>query len=253
MPMEPKQNSTPVARRRSLFWPVVFTLVAGAILMSLGFWQLQRLAWKEALIAAIDARADAASAPLPSEAQWSALVPDDYDYRHVEASGQFDYGKEVLVFRGFGPHGLGPGYLVMTPLRLASGAYVIVNRGYVPQERKEPSERSAGQIGGEVHITGLMRPPEPRNFFTPADAPDKGEYFTRDPSLIAGHFGLSPAAPFTIDADDLHVPGGWPLGGTTVRDLPNSHLGYAITWFGLAAALAGVFVAFVLRRRQTPR
>jgi surfeit locus 1 family protein len=130
---------------------------------------------------------------------------------------------------------------------------VIVNRGYVPQERKEPSEGSAGQIGGEVHITGLMRPPEPRNFFTPADAPDKGEYFTRDPGLIAGHFGLSPAAPFSIDADDLHVPGGWPLGGTTVRDLPNSHLGYAITWFGLAAALAGVFVAFALRRRKTPQ
>lgn len=251
--MELKQNSTQVSRRRSLFWPAVFTLVAGAILMSLGFWQLRRLAWKEALIAAIDARADAAPGPLPPESQWSALVPADYDYRHVEARGRFDYGKEALVFRGFGPHGLGPGYLVMTPLRLASGAYVIVNRGYVPQERKEPSERSAGQIGGEVHITGLMRPPEPRNFFTPADAPDKGSYFTRDPGLIAGHFGLSPAAPFSIDADDLHVPGGWPLGGTTVRDLPNSHLGYAITWFGLAAALAGVFVAFVLRRHQTLR
>jgi surfeit locus 1 family protein len=249
MPMETKPKSGQVMKRRGLFWLAVFTLAAGAILLSLGFWQLQRLAWKEGLIAAIAARADASPSSLPPQSQWAKLIPDDYDYRHVEADGQFDYDKEVLVFRGAGPHGLGPGYLVMTPLRLAGGAYVIVNRGYVPQERKEPSERSASRIEGKAHITGLMRPPESRNVFTPADDPDKGSYFTRDPGLIATYFGLSPTAPFSIDADDLHVPGGWPLGGTTVRELPNNHLGYAISWFGLAAALVGVFIAFVLHRR----
>lgn len=95
-----------------------------------------------------------------------------------------------------------PGYLVLTPLRLTSGAYVIVNRGFVPFDRKEQSTRLAGLIQGETKITGLMRQPEARNFFTPADDLAAGTYFTRDPDLIAKHFGLAPAAPFGIDADD---------------------------------------------------
>jgi surfeit locus 1 family protein len=236
--------------RRGLIWPAVFTVAACAVLLALGFWQLHRLAWKEALIAAIAARADAAPVPLPQQAQWATLDPKDYDYRHVEIIGRFDHDKEALVFRGSGPHGQGPGYLVLTPLRLDDGAYVIVNRGYVPLDRKDPKSRAAGHIDGEVRLSGLMRPPEPRNLFTPADEPAKGVYFSRDPAEIAAHFGLAAAAPFSIDADRGEVPGAWPQGGTTARDLPNNHLAYAITWFGLAAALVGVFTAWALRRRD---
>lgn len=234
--------------RKRLFWPAVSTLLVGMCLLALGFWQLQRLAWKDALLAEIAQRAEAAPVPVPPEGLWPLLQPDDYDYRHVELVGRFEHDKEALVFRAAGPKGLGPGFLVLTPLRLATGAHVIVNRGYVPQDRKDPVSRRQGQIEGEVSVQGLMRPPEPRNFFTPADSPEKGIYFSRDPGVIAGHFGLVRAAPFSIDADAFDVPGGWPQGGTTVRALPNNHLAYALTWFGLAAGLCGVFIAFARRR-----
>jgi surfeit locus 1 family protein len=237
-------------QRRTLVWPAVTALACFILFVSLGLWQLERRAWKEALIAQIDARANASPTPLPNAADWPLLAPQDYEYRHVALSGTFEHGKEALVFRT-APNDKGgtqgPGYLVLTPLRLASGAYVIVNRGFVPLDLKDPQKRAAGQVEGEVQITGLMRPPEPRNLFTPADNPDKGQYFTRDPVLIAQHFALGRAAPFSIDADDLPVHGGWPRGGATVTAIPNNHLSYALTWFGLAAALVGFCAIFFWR------
>jgi surfeit locus 1 family protein len=231
-------------------WPAVFTCVAAAILVSLGVWQLHRLAWKEGLIAEIETRANAAPQPLPPVAEWPKLRPQEYEYRHIAADGTFENGKEALVFRASGgAAGKEPGYFVLTPLRLASGGTVIVNRGFVPMDRKEQGSRLAGLIQGETKITGLMRQPEARNFFTPADDPAAGNYFTRDPDLIAKHFGLAPAAPFTIDADNIPVPGGWPRGGATERNLPNNHFSYALTWFGLVLALIGVFGAFAWQSR----
>ncbi len=231
--------------RKSLVAPVLFMLVVGAILVSLGVWQLHRLAWKETLIAEIATRSKAPPQPLPEPAEWNRLAPADYAYRHVEFAGRYDNDKEALVFYGGGPHELGPGYLVLTPLRLDSGATVIVNRGFVPAELAAKSARAAGEIEGEAHVTGLMRPPQTRNLFTPADEPDNGIYFTRDPAAIATHFGLAQTAPFVVDADDTRVPGGWPEGGTTEIDIPNNHLSYALTWFGLAVGLLAVFIAYL--------
>ena len=123
------------------------------------------------------------------------------------STAHFEHGMEALVFRpSGGSAGKEPGYHVLTPLRLTSGGYVIVNRGFVPLDRKEQSSRLAGQIKGEIMVTGLMRQPEARNFFTPPDKPAAGQYFTRDPGSIATHFGLAPAAPFSIDADDAQFP-----------------------------------------------
>jgi surfeit locus 1 family protein len=231
---------------RGLLWPAVATLVGCVFLIFLGAWQLQRLAWKEGLIAEIAARAKAAVQPLPPLSQWAQLRPEDYEYRHVELDGVFENDKEALVFRPAGGPAREPGYLVLTPLKLDSGAFVIVNRGFVPIDLKDPAAR--GEIEGRTHVTGLMRQPESRNFFTPADDPETGQYFTRDPALIAHHFGLAPAAPFSVDADLGPAPGGWPRGGASELTFPNNHLAYALTWFGLAVALAGVFIAFARRR-----
>jgi surfeit locus 1 family protein len=227
--------------RTRLFWPAIFTCLCCAFLVSLGIWQLQRLAWKEGLIAQIEARAKAPPTALPDPDQWPSLDPQSYEYRHVELDGTLENDKEALVFRPSGGGAMQePGYLVLTPLRLASGAYVIVNRGFVTEANKDPS----------THIIGLMRQPESRNFFTPADNPASGQYFTRDPALIAAHFGLSNAAPFSIDADAAPLPpGSWPKGGATVLAFPNNHLSYALTWFGLALALLGVFIAFARQSR----
>src|SRR5438094_4723453 len=111
---------------------------------------------------------------LPAVMRWPTLRSEDYEYRHVMAEGVFENGKEVLLFRPSSHLG----YHVLTPLRLKSGGYVIVNRGFVPIDYKEQSKRLGGQIEGETRVTGLMRPPEPRNFFTPPDDPAAGQYFT---------------------------------------------------------------------------
>jgi surfeit locus 1 family protein len=214
---------------------------------------LHRLAWKENIIAQIEARATAPAAALPEFGAWEGLRPEDYEYRHVLLRGTFENEKEVLVFRPSGSStGLRePGYLVLTPMRLASGAYVIVNRGFTPASRSDAGARRQREIEGETALTGLMREPESRNFFTPADRPDAGQYFTRDPNVIASHFGLPRTAPFIIDADASPVPGGWPKGGATELVFPNNHLSYAMTWFGLAAALCGVFLAYAWQTLRT--
>jgi surfeit locus 1 family protein len=234
---------------RRLLWPAVATTLGCIFLVSLGVWQLHRLAWKEGLIAEIAARAKAVPQPLPPQSQWAQLRPEDYEYRHVELDGVLQSDKEALVFRPAGGPAREPGFLVLTPLRLGSGAFVIVNRGFVPLDLKDPGARPESQAGGPTHLTGLMRQPESRNFFTPADDPEAGKYFTRDPALIARHFGLQPAAPFSVDADAGPAPDAWPRGGATELAFPNNHLSYALTWFGLALALAGVFVAFARQYR----
>jgi surfeit locus 1 family protein len=238
------------AALRSLVWPALVALASIAVLVFLGIWQLHRLAWKEALIARIDARAKAPPAPLPLEREWGALKPEDYEYRHVRLRGRFD-GREALVFRGSGPEaGEGPGYLVLAPLLLPDGTSVIVNRGFVASAARDTASHAPPP--GEVTVTGLMREPEPRNLFTPADQPEKNQWFTRDPGALAAHFGLSRAAPFSVDADFSGDPKALPHGGTTVIAFPNNHLAYAVTWFGLAAALAGVFSAWAWTRLKPP-
>lgn len=237
-----------VNRRAGLVWPAVITVALCAILVGLGVWQLQRRTTKQALIATIAARAAEAPQALPDPAEWPRLRPQDYEYRHVAFEGTFEHDKEALVFRASGGTGAKePGYLVLTPMRLASGATVVVNRGFVPEGRLDPMRSLTGTTS-EARITGLMRAPEPRNLFTPTDDPSQNRYYTRDPATIAAHWGLRPAAPFSIDADASDDPGSWPRGGAAEIRITNNHLGYALTWFALAAAAAAIFGTYARSR-----
>ena len=236
---------------RGLILPGLCTAVALAILLGLGFWQLERLAWKEALIARVEARTTAPAAPLPPESEWPRINGDDDEYRRVTVAGRFHHDKEAHVYtivsekRG---RFAGPGFWVMTPLELASGAFVIVNRGFVPLDRKDPATRREGQVSGAVSVTGLLRMPEETSRFAPGNDPAKNAWYRRDALEIAQARGLTRTAPFTIDADATPNPGGLPQGGDTRVVFANNHLGYAITWFGLALALVGVFGAFARQR-----
>lgn len=234
---------------RRHFALLISALIGVVLLSGLGVWQLQRLEWKEAILARIAARRDAAPAALPPPAEWAGLKPDDYDYRRVTAHGVFDHASESYLFRASatGAAGDGPGYEVVTPLRLDGGGVVLVNRGFVPEEKKDPATRAAGQIAGEATVAGLMRRPELRNWFTPPDEPEKNLWFTRDPAALAAHWGFAGVAPFSIDADATENPGGWPKGGATVMTIPNNHLSYALTWFALAATLVAVTAVFIWR------
>jgi surfeit locus 1 family protein len=118
----------------------------------------------------------------------------------------------------------------------------------VPTDLRDPARRPESQPQGEVTITGLVRAPEVRNSFTPDDDPARNQWFARDPQAIAAAHGLERVAPFLIDADASPNPGGWPRGGQTPLTLPNNHLQYAVTWFGIALTLIGVFAAFAWKR-----
>lgn len=229
---------------RALLLPSLFAAIALAILLGLGFWQLDRLEWKEALIARVDARTTAPAAPLPPESEWPKINGADDEYRRVTARGRFHHGKEAQVYTVVSV----PGFWVMTPLELRSGSFVIVNRGFVPLESKEPSTRAAGQVEGEVAVTGLLRMPEDAGYFAPENEPARDAWYRRDPGEIARARGLTRSAPFTIDADATPNPGGLPQGGETRVRFANNHLGYAVTWFGIALALVGVFAAFAWQR-----
>ena len=129
-----------MTRPRSLIVLGLVCLPALALLVGLGLWQLQRLAWKEALIAEVAARASAAPTEALAEADWAKLKPEDYEYRHVRVTGAYDAAHQALVFRALEKprgHFGGQGYLVMTPLLLPDGASMIVNRGFVPLEHKD--------------------------------------------------------------------------------------------------------------------
>ena len=238
---------------RALIAPAAATLACVAILIGLGEWQLRRLAWKEALIAAVEARSAAAPVDAPSESEWRRLDPADYEYRRIRLKGVFDGGKQILVFRPLAePRGRygGPGYLVMTPLKLSDGAWVLVNRGFVPDGMKAAAAN--GLDRGETTVVGLMRASESRNWFTPADDSASGQWYTRDVATIAQAEQLTRTAPFFVDADASGDPAALPEGGETILAFPNNHLSYALTWFGMAAALIGVFAAYATSQLRAP-
>jgi surfeit locus 1 family protein len=245
--------STPQRSWIGLLFPA---LLAFIVLIGLGTWQVERKAWKEALIAALTERLGAPPQALPAPAIWQNLDPANDEYRHVKFTAQFDHAAEALVYgaaSAFRPHVSGPGYWVFTPARLTDGSLVMVNRGFVPEDRKEQTSRSAGQVSGPVEIIGALRWPDTRHWFTPQDDVAHNLWFNRDPHAIAAAKGLGAVAPFFVEMEAPVPPGGLPLPGKIVVNLPDNHLQYAITWYGLAAALVGVFAvwAFGSRNRKT--
>ena len=161
--------------------------------------------------------------------------------------------KEALVFTSLpdpnGKYG-GPGFWVVAPFALSDGGTVLVNRGFVPQGHELPKERGENQNGGDTEIVGLLRPSETRGMFTPADRPDENVFYARNADDLAAAKGLPlPVAPFTIDLVASETPpGGLPQAGETRMSFTNNHLQYAITWYGLAAALLAVFAVYLRAR-----
>lgn len=229
-----------MTRRSGLLKAGAAVAVGVAILVGLGSWQLSRLAWKTDLVARVHERMAADPVPAPAAADWPGLDLTRWSYRRVRLQGVYDFTKEARVFVNLpdarGPL-KGPGYFIMTPLRLEDGSTVIVNRGFTPEQGGAVSRGVGGQV---ATVTGPLREPEDRNLFTPADQPASRMFFARDPSAIAGGLKIAGVAPFTVDAEESG-PGGLPQGGETKISFPNRHLEYALTWYGLAATLAAFF------------
>jgi len=249
----PLANAEPAASGhfRALIGPSILTLIGVVVLCGLGVWQLERKAWKEGLLAAIAERVGAAPVDLPLESAWPTLMPGHDEYRHVRLTGRFLNDKEAhlqanLVAKG--PDDGALGYDILTPLRQEDGSLVIVNRGFVPLDKKDPATRRDGQIASETTVTGLVRFPQSHPWFVPADDPAKNVWFSRDPAPIAKAYGLKRIAPVIVDADTGESKAKYPIGGRTLIDIPNDHLQYALTWFALALALMAVFAVYAARR-----
>ena len=199
--------------------------------VALGVWQIERLAWKTELIAQVDARVHAAPTPAPGPAQWSSITRQNDQYRRVVLKGTYRHDRETLVQA---VTEAGGGFWVMTPLADERGFTVLVNRGFVPPGRKAPDARADGQTQGPQTVVGLLRITEPKGGFLRANDAAGDLWRSRDVAAIAARRGLGDVAPYFVDADATPNPGGWPLGGLTVIRFPNSHLVYALTWFGMA-------------------
>jgi surfeit locus 1 family protein len=236
---------------RSLILPGVLSLLTLALLISLGNWQMQRLAWKENLIATVSKRVNETPQLLPPSAESLSLNLSEEEYRPFVAVGRFLHQYEVQVYTVLsGAKGMysGAGYWILTPLQRDDGSIVIVNRGFVPEDKKNPPSRAEAQIERPVRVIGLMRAAEQRNFFTPANDPKRNAWYSRDPAEIAQAFRLKNVLPFILDETREYRAGELPQPNETKLTFTNNHLGYALTWYGLACTLIGVFAAFAWQR-----
>ncbi|MGO7837044.1 SURF1 family protein [Rhizobium johnstonii] len=233
--------------KRAIF--TVCLVLLAAALSALGTWQVERLAWKRDLVARVDQRVHAPPVPAPAQADWKKVNATDDEYRRVTAVGTLANDKETLVYASTA---LGPGYWVMAPLTLADGTSILVNRGFVPTDRRDPATRREGQPSGPVEITGLMRMTEPKGSLLQSNDVAADRWYSRDVAAIAEKRGVSAPAPYFIDADATANPGGLPVGGLTIIAFPNNHLLYAITWYGLATMVLALLV-FILRGERATR
>jgi surfeit locus 1 family protein len=228
---------------RSLFWPISVSVGAFLVLVGLGTWQVQRLFWKEGLIAE---RQAAVTAP-PIAAPRSLAEARALEFHRMAATGRFLNDRE-LDLGATSDAGL-PGFQVITPLVLEDGAVLLVDRGFVPEAKRAPASRPEGELSGEVTVTGLLRlaPEGKPHWFLPDNSAAKNYWFYVDIPAMAAATQQERVLHYYMDADATPIPGGLPVGGQTRLDLPNNHLQYAITWYALAAGLA---VIAVLRLRQ---
>jgi surfeit locus 1 family protein len=232
---------------------VLAALCAFAVFVALGTWQLERRSWKVDLIARVQERVHAAPMPAPGPAQWSQLSAARDEYLPVRASGVYLHDRETLVQA---VTELGPGYWVLTPLKRADGTVVLVNRGFVPPERRVAASRAAGNPAGDVAVTGLLRVSEPGGTLLRRNDPVLDLWYSRDVAAIAAARQLGAVAPYFIDADAAKslagaAPSDGPVGGLTVLTFNNNHLVYALTWFALAL-LAAAAAVLALRSGQRP-
>ena len=225
--------------RKSLVGPTLFAIFGFALLMGLGTWQVQRLHWKEGLIA----ERNAAVTGLPIALPKTLDEARSEEFHHVRLDGKFLHGHEFDV------HSMSKagedGFDAVTPFALARGGIVLVDRGFVPSggmARPPPSG------GGATGLARLYRGKP--SYFTPDNRPEQNEWFYVDPAAMARAASLAGVLPFYVDEDAGPDPTAYPIGGQTPLDLPNNHLQYAITWYALAAALVIYYILVVRRSRR---
>lgn len=249
-----KQQPTPRSNR-TLAAIFIAAALALAGFISLGVWQVQRLAWKEALLARVAQHVQAAPVPAPGPAVWPHLQREADEYRRLSVTGRFVHERETLVRASTV---LGSGYWVLTPMQTNQGFWVLVNRGFVPTEMSARAARQTPEPVGEQTVVGLLRLSEPGGSVLQKNDAAHGRWYSRDVPAIAAAQGLAvqAVAPYFIDAAAPEGAGAdtsWPRRGLTVLQFSNNHLVYALTWFALAAMTAGAMGYLVADERRLRR
>ena len=228
-------------RFRPTLWPTLFSVPVFIVLVGLCIWQVQRLHWKEGLIAERESRVAAEPIALPAV----GVDPAGLDYRRVRLEGSFLHDKELYL--GARSMNGNPGYQILTPFALADGGLVLVDRGWVPIERKAPESRAEGQVAGPQTVEGIVRLPPGQAWMQPDNEPGKNMWFFVDLPAMATVAGAQIRTDLYVDAGPAENPGKYPVGGQTRIEIPNDHLQYAITWGLLALALAVIYVLYHLK------
>lgn len=225
--------------------PTLFMLPVVLVCVALGVWQIQRLHWKERLIATRESALTAPPVMPPPDAAEAARL----EFHRVVATGRFLHGKAILL-HAIGPAG-GAGFDIWAPLRLDDGRTLFVDRGFIPSGLARRRGETASEDKSRVTVTGIVRlaPPEKPGWFVPDNRPGQGEWFWPDLAAMAQVDGLPALPSYYIAADAAATPGSWPRGRASLPPLPNNHLQYAVTWFSLA--VAGI-VIYVLSQRGGP-
>ncbi len=226
---------------RRLAFLLIFGLGGASILISLGIWQVQRLAWKQDLLARIEA--EIAAPPMPLAA---ALSPEFRRYAPVELTGQFGEGYiRMLASR----KSIGPVYRIIRPFAVDGQGKVLVDTGWQPQ-----SADVVGASGMRLKLIGNLDAPIEADGFTPDPDIAANIWFARDVPAMAEALGTDPVlvvlreAPQTVSDSEWGVTP-WPVDSAGI---PNDHLQYAMTWFSLAAIWGLMTAFFVLRSNRNP-
>ena len=228
----------PSALRRAGWWVLLGALFVGFV--ALGSWQLQRRAWKLALIERVEQRAHAAPVPLPAPSEWPNVSAARNEYLAVNLNGRW-LPAHTLLSQAVTE--LGGGFWVMTPLQLADGHRVWINRGFIPDAERRNWLATDVSVNGNqpVTVAGLLRMTEPDGGFLRQNDPGQARWHSRDVIAMARARQLTDVAPFFVDAGLPDSPSAAsatttsPRAGMTVISFRNTHLVYALTWFGLAA------------------
>lgn len=247
--------SKPVSRR-SLLPITIAALAALVVLVSLGFWQLARLEWKEDLIATLSARVDAPPVSLAEAVERARDAAAEADWLRVRVPGQFLTGPELYVYATVDGR---PGWRAVAPFRSESGLVVLVDRGFVPDALYRVGADVPLPPREPVVVTGLVRTHgEGRSLFTPENEPGENRWYWWDIPAMVAELRLAREAAvigFVVEAEPgpWQGEGRWPEARKREPVLPNRHLEYALTWFGLALCLVGVYIALVRSRLQGDR
>jgi surfeit locus 1 family protein len=227
-------------RLRPALWPTLVSLPILVFSLVLGFWQLERREWKLDILQRI--ATNQAAAPMTLDELLSG-TPLRHEYGRVKVAGTFEHGKEFFLAARSLKNKVG--MQVIVPLKTDDGRIVLFDRGWVPD--RNAATQAAALPTGRVELTGIVRRSQIRARFAPENAPEKNVWFQADVPLMRKMAGAAPDPKldtFFLDADATPNPGGFPVGGQTRLEIPNDHLQYAITWFLIALALAGVYLAY---------